>query len=64
MFIKYPAFTKIEGVVLLKDDIEKETLFGNTVEMVVTFQRKATKANLTMQAVLVVAIVILGGPAR
>ena len=64
MFIRYPTITKTKEGVILKDDIQKENLLGNTVDIAVTFQRKGTKANQTKQPVLVVGIVILGSPAR
>ena len=44
MFIKYPTITKIKEGVLLKDDIQKENLLGNTVEIAVSFERKGIKA--------------------
>ena len=55
---------KIRDVVQLKDDIQKENLLGNTVEMVVTFQRKGIKANRPIRTVLLVAIIILENRAR
>ena len=64
MFIKYPTILKIREVVQLKDDIQKENLPGNTVEMTVTFQQKGIKATRTRQPVLVVVIIILENRAR
>ena len=48
MFIKYPTITNIKGDVLLKEDFQKESLLGDMVEMVATFQQNGIKANWIM----------------
>ena len=64
MFIKYPTITKTKEDVPLKDNIQMESLLGDTVQTVATFQRNGIKENQTMQTVLPVAIIISGSPAR
>ena len=63
-FIRYTTISKIREGAQLKDDIPKESHPGNTAEMTVILQRKEVKANRTIQAVLVVDIIILENRAR
>ena len=62
MFIKYLTITKTKEDALLKEDIQKEDLHGDTVEMVAPFQQNGIKANRIMQTVLAADFVTVGSP--
>ena len=64
MFIKYPTITKTKEGALLKEDFQKESLLGDMVEMVATFQQNGIKANRIMQTARAVVIFTLESPVR
>ena len=63
-FTKYLTITKTKEDALLKEDIQKEGLHGDTVEMVAPFQQNGIKANRIMQTVLAADFVTVGNPVR